>query len=224
MKYPIDFVNLLLAIAQGYHQHAQQRSLSMSALRQPGPPELLSAYAPPPGPLPTPTPTPAATSLGLGLGSLPGPAAAAAAVTGGGKVVPFLLADIGEGIAEVEMMQWFVREGESVKQFDRICEVQSDKATVEISSRYDGVVRRVHHGVGAIVKVRWVAGVGLCRAFEACLTPCPPSFLPSFPFFLACRSAPRSSTLSCQVTRRRLRPRCTTPGRLRPRCPRRRRP
>ena len=74
-------------------------------------------------------------------------------------MVPFLLADIGEGIAEVELMQWFVREGDVVKQFDRVCEVQSDKATVEISSRYDGVVRRVHHEAGAIVKV----GVGRMR-------------------------------------------------------------
>lgn len=38
-----------------------------------------------------------------------------------------MLADIGEGIAEVEMMQWFVREGDAVRQFDRLCEVQSDK-------------------------------------------------------------------------------------------------
>eukprot|EP00624_Nannochloropsis_granulata_P000841 evm.model.NODE_13642_length_12762_cov_21.701221.2 len=50
-------------------------------------------------------------------------------------------------------MQWFVQEGESIKQFDRVCEVQSDKATVEISSRYDGVVSKVHHAVGAVVKV-----------------------------------------------------------------------
>ena len=69
------------------------------------------------------------------------------------QINPFLLADIGEGIAEVEMMQWFVSEGESVKQFDRICEVQSDKATVEITSRYDGVVSKVHHEVGDMVKV-----------------------------------------------------------------------
>ncbi len=84
---------------------------------------------------------------------MPAAAAAEASSTGSGKMVPFLLADIGEGIAEVEMMQWFVREGDTVKQFDRVCEVQSDKATVEISSRYDGVVRKVHHQVGAVVKV-----------------------------------------------------------------------
>lgn len=46
---------------------------------------------------------------------------------------PFNLSDIGEGIAEVEVLQWFVNEGDSVEQFDKLCEVQSDKATVEIT-------------------------------------------------------------------------------------------
>jgi 2-oxoisovalerate dehydrogenase E2 component (dihydrolipoyl transacylase) len=68
-------------------------------------------------------------------------------------VVPFKLADIGEGIAEVELMQWFVKEGDIVKSFDRLCEVQSDKATVEITSRYGGTVVAVHHKEGDIVNV-----------------------------------------------------------------------
>jgi Biotin-requiring enzyme len=61
----------------------------------------------------------------------------------------FKLADIGEGIAEVELLKWFVHEGDHVKSFDRLCEVQSDKATVEITSRYDGRIVKLHHSEGA---------------------------------------------------------------------------
>ena len=32
------------------------------------------------------------------------------------------------------------KEGDTIEQFQNICEVQSDKATVEITSRYDGVI------------------------------------------------------------------------------------
>lgn len=34
-----------------------------------------------------------------------------------------------------------------MKQFDSICEVQSDKASVTITSRYDGVIRKLYHDV-----------------------------------------------------------------------------
>ncbi|KAL7536655.1 hypothetical protein ACHAXR_008265 [Thalassiosira sp. AJA248-18] len=66
---------------------------------------------------------------------------------------PFLLADIGEGISEVELLQWFVAPGDTVVQFDRICEVQSDKASVEITSRFDGVVERMCGEVGDMMFV-----------------------------------------------------------------------
>ena len=64
-----------------------------------------------------------------------------------------MLADIGEGIAEVEVMQWFIKEGDTIEQFQNICEVQSDKATVEITSRYDGVITKVHYEVGELAQV-----------------------------------------------------------------------
>lgn len=69
------------------------------------------------------------------------------------RVIPFLLADIGEGIAEVELLQWYVNEGDHVAQFDRICEVQSDKATVEITSRYDGIIERLDGASGDMISV-----------------------------------------------------------------------
>ncbi|KAJ3172822.1 hypothetical protein HDU87_007824 [Geranomyces variabilis] len=69
------------------------------------------------------------------------------------KDVPFLLADIGEGITECEVIQWFVKEGDHVEQFSPICEVQSDKAAVEITSRYDGVIKKLHYGTGDVARV-----------------------------------------------------------------------
>merc|ERR1719330_746979 len=65
----------------------------------------------------------------------------------------FKLADIGEGIYEVELIQWFVKEGDMVKEFDKICEVQSDKANVEITSRYSGKIESLCHGVGDLARV-----------------------------------------------------------------------
>ncbi|KAJ2479964.1 hypothetical protein EV174_003870 [Coemansia sp. RSA 2320] len=62
-----------------------------------------------------------------------------------GKLVAYKLADIGEGITECEIIQWFVKPGDKVSQFDKICEVASDKATVEITSRYDGTVKKLHY-------------------------------------------------------------------------------
>ena len=44
-------------------------------------------------------------------------------------------------------------EGDLVRSFDKICEVQSDKATVEITSRYDGFNTKVYHREGDVVKV-----------------------------------------------------------------------
>ena len=43
--------------------------------------------------------------------------------------------------------------GDRVAQFDRVCEVQSDKATVEITSRFDGIVDSLNGQVGDMLSV-----------------------------------------------------------------------
>ena len=69
------------------------------------------------------------------------------------KIVPFPLAQTGEGIAECEIIKWFVSAGDTVDQFEPICEVQSDKANIEITSRHAGVVKKVCFEPGDIAEV-----------------------------------------------------------------------
>ncbi|KAF3762290.1 hypothetical protein M406DRAFT_98980 [Cryphonectria parasitica EP155] len=68
-------------------------------------------------------------------------------------VKPVLLADIGEGIVECEIIQWFVEPGARVEEFSKLCEVQSDKASVEITSRFEGVVKKLYYDAGEMAKV-----------------------------------------------------------------------
>ncbi|SFB18131.1 pyruvate dehydrogenase E2 component (dihydrolipoamide acetyltransferase) [Lentibacillus halodurans] len=65
----------------------------------------------------------------------------------------FKLPDIGEGIHEGEIAKWFVKEGTEVKEDDVLCEVQNDKAVVEIPSPVEGTVTKVHVDEGEVAVV-----------------------------------------------------------------------
>jgi pyruvate/2-oxoglutarate dehydrogenase complex dihydrolipoamide acyltransferase (E2) component len=65
----------------------------------------------------------------------------------------FELPEIGEGVVEGEIVKWLVQVGESVKVDQPLCEIMTDKATVEISSPRAGVVKALHGNEGDVVKV-----------------------------------------------------------------------
>lgn len=50
-------------------------------------------------------------------------------------------------------MHRFVKPGDRVSQFDNICEVQSDKASVTITSRYDGLIKALHYKVDDVALI-----------------------------------------------------------------------
>ena len=67
--------------------------------------------------------------------------------------VDFRLPDIGEGITEGEIVEWFVAVGERVQEDDPMVEVMTDKATVTIGAPCDGEIAALHFDVGATAKV-----------------------------------------------------------------------
>ena len=60
---------------------------------------------------------------------------------------------MGTGIRECEIIQWFVQPEARVEEWDKLCEVQSDKASVEITSRFAGVIKKLHYEAGEMAKV-----------------------------------------------------------------------
>ncbi|AFZ81444.1 2-oxoglutarate dehydrogenase complex protein, putative [Theileria equi strain WA] len=65
----------------------------------------------------------------------------------------FNLSDIGEGISEVELIKWEKKVGDEVEEMEAVCTVQSDKAAVEITSRYTGIVKHLYVAEGDIIKI-----------------------------------------------------------------------
>ena len=63
------------------------------------------------------------------------------------------LPDVGEGVAEAELVEWMVAEGAHVREDDVIGAVMTDKATVEIPSPVEGKVSWLGAKPGEIVSV-----------------------------------------------------------------------
>ena len=65
----------------------------------------------------------------------------------------FKFPDVGEGIHEGTLVNWLVKEGDEVELDQAICEVETDKAIVEIPSPFKGKLIKTHHKEGDIINV-----------------------------------------------------------------------
>jgi 2-oxoisovalerate dehydrogenase E2 component (dihydrolipoyl transacylase) len=63
----------------------------------------------------------------------------------------FNLPDLGEGLAEAEIVRWHVKAGDTVKVDQPMVAVETAKAVVEVPSPYTGVVTKLHGNPGDVV-------------------------------------------------------------------------
>ena len=71
----------------------------------------------------------------------------------------FVLPDLGEGLAEAEIVAWHVAEGDHVVADQPLVSVETDKAVVEIEAPADGVVGQLIRDAGTVVKMGGTIGV-----------------------------------------------------------------
>jgi 2-oxoisovalerate dehydrogenase E2 component (dihydrolipoyl transacylase) len=65
----------------------------------------------------------------------------------------FILPDIGEGIVECELVEWLVKEGDTIIEDQPVADVMTDKALVQIPAMHSGVIDKLHYEKGDIAKV-----------------------------------------------------------------------
>lgn len=65
----------------------------------------------------------------------------------------FKLPDVGEGMAEGEIVSWLVSEGDTVEEGDSIAEIQNDKSVEELASPVDGKIKKFLVEPGTVASV-----------------------------------------------------------------------
>ncbi len=120
---------------------------------------------------------PRAAAHGAGTAVATAPARTTAPASAGGRMLEFKLPDIGEGVAEGEIVKWLVAEGDTVAEHQSVVEVMTDKATVEIPAPAAGRVKALKAKAGDVVPVGSViftletAGVAAAAPAHAAAVP-----------------------------------------------------
>ncbi|MCR9130124.1 MAG: 2-oxo acid dehydrogenase subunit E2 [Alphaproteobacteria bacterium] len=65
----------------------------------------------------------------------------------------YKLPDVGEGVVEAEIVEWHVKEGDTVIEDQHILDVMTDKATVEIPCAVNGKVKKIVGEPGEVIAV-----------------------------------------------------------------------
>ena len=101
------------------------------------------------------------------------PAAEAPAATGGATDI--MVPTLGESVAEATVSTWFKKVGDSVAQDEMLCELETDKVSVEVPSPAAGVLAEINATEGATVAAGGKLGVISGSASGASPAPAAPA-------------------------------------------------
>ena len=87
---------------------------------------------------------------GSAAAATPAPAVEAAAASSN---FVFNLPDVGEGLAEAEIVQWFVKIGDSIKEDEPMLEIQTDKLVQEVPAPVAGTIAKINVEPGVVATV-----------------------------------------------------------------------
>ncbi len=98
-------------------------------------------------------------TLSAGAGAAPAPAAAPAVVSetkspaaaGGGEAVDVMVPALGESVSEATVASWFRKVGDTVSQDEMLCELETDKVSVEVPAPAAGTIAEILAAEGATV-------------------------------------------------------------------------
>jgi len=130
----------------------------------------------------------------------------------------FKLPELGEGVHEGELVKWKVKPGDLVKDDQILCEIMTDKATIEIPSPFHGVCKDIRAKEGETVHVGQVlvtfegegkkAGAATSASAPAASAPAaaapktPAAPAPAAPMVASGGLSPESRVLAAPSTRR----------------------
>jgi 2-oxoglutarate dehydrogenase E2 component (dihydrolipoamide succinyltransferase) len=92
-------------------------------------------------------------TLSEGVGAAPATAPAAApAKSSGGAAVAVMVPTLGESVSEATVSNWFKKVGDTVAQDEMLCELETDKVSVEVPSPAAGVLTEILAPEGSTVQ------------------------------------------------------------------------
>ena len=81
------------------------------------------------------------------------PEPAATPISSGTSFFQFKMPDVGEGMAEGEIVKWLVAEGDTVNEEDSVAEIQNDKSVEEIATPVSGTIKKILVEEGTVAMV-----------------------------------------------------------------------